>query len=143
MMFNGFVGLTATNGSSSLFTQLTSPGNKNAETSHDPNGLVLDAWLTDVVVYGPADATATGRRINSAETAAAALGKPFLMAHLHQIAPMTAKASILLRRATRCQASTSVQLDRAAPEIEPTIGGRRSAAGTQTQLGRARHRGRR
>jgi hypothetical protein len=84
MMFDGFFGLTATNGSSSLFTQLISPGNMYAETSHDANGLVLDAWLTVVVVYGPAEATATGKRINSAETAAAARGKPFLMPHLHR-----------------------------------------------------------
>jgi len=57
----------------------------NAETSHVANGLVLDAWLTEVVVYGPAEATATGRRIISAQTAAAARGKDFLMPHLHRI----------------------------------------------------------
>src|SRR5438034_9218475 len=93
MMFDGSCGLTATNGSSSLFTQLTSPGNMNAETSHDANGLVLDAWLTDVVVYGPAEATATGKRINSADTAAAVRGKPFFMLHLHRIASRPLRAS--------------------------------------------------
>ena len=87
MMFDGSCGLTATNGSSSLFTQLISPGNMNAETSQDANGLVLDAWLTEVVAYGPAEATATGRRIISAQTAAVARGKDFLMPHLHRIEP--------------------------------------------------------
>jgi hypothetical protein len=59
----------------------------NAETSHDANGLVLDPTLTDVVVYGAAEATATGKRINNPATAAAVRGKPFLMPHLHRIAP--------------------------------------------------------
>jgi hypothetical protein len=58
----------------------------NEETSHDANGLVLDAWLTAVVVYGPAEATATGNRIKSAAAATAVRGKPFLMPHLRQIA---------------------------------------------------------
>src|SRR4030095_14362486 len=105
MMFEGSCGLTATNGSSSLFTQLISPGNMNAETSQDANGLVLDAWLTEVVVYGPAEATATGRRIISAQTAAAARGKDFLMPHLHRIEPKS-PAPILPRRASRCQSRT-------------------------------------
>src|ERR1044072_8153861 len=87
MMFDGSCGLTATNGSRSLFPPLISPGNMNAEPSHDANGLVLDAWLTEVVVYGPAEATATGRRIISAQTAVAARGKDFLMPHLHRIEP--------------------------------------------------------
>jgi hypothetical protein len=78
----------------------------NAETSHDANGLVLDAWLTDLVVYGPAEATATGKRINSAATAAAVRGKPFFMPHLHRIASKTS-AGILLRLATGCQANRS------------------------------------
>jgi hypothetical protein len=77
----------------------------NAETSQDANGLVLDAWLTEVVVYGPAEATATGRRIISAQTAAAARGKDFLMPHLHRIEPKS-PAPILPRRASRCQART-------------------------------------
>src|SRR5215475_14287068 len=103
MMFDEFVGLTATNGSSSLFTQLISPGNMNAETSHAANGLVLDAWRTEVVVYGPAEATATGKKINSAVTAAAIRGKPFCIRHLHGswLAP---PGPILLRRVTWCQA---------------------------------------
>src|SRR5262249_44150221 len=78
MMFFGSRGFTATHGSSSLFTQLTSPGNRNAEMSHDANGLVLDAWLTDVVAYGPAEATDTGSR-NTRAASAAAYGMPFLM----------------------------------------------------------------
>src|SRR6267142_4578220 len=80
MMFDGSCGFTATHGSSSLFTQLTSPGNRNPEMSHDENGLALDAWLTDVVAYGPAEATATGKIINRAATAAS--GMPLLIAFL-------------------------------------------------------------
>jgi hypothetical protein len=53
----------------------------NAETSQDANGLVLDAWLTEVVAYGPAEATPTGRRITRAATAAANR-MPFLIAFL-------------------------------------------------------------
>jgi hypothetical protein len=56
----------------------------NAETSHDANGLALDAWLTDVVAYGPAEATPTGRRINKAPTAAASR-MPFPIAFLLRI----------------------------------------------------------
>src|SRR6266536_112316 len=78
MMFDGSCGFTATHGSSSLFTQLTSPGSRDPEMSHDANGLALDAWLTDVVAYGPAEATPTGRRITRAATAAASR-MPFLI----------------------------------------------------------------
>jgi hypothetical protein len=65
----------------------------NAEMSHDANGLVLEACLTEVVAYGPAEATATGKRINSAETAAAVRGKPFFMPHLHPIATRPLRTS--------------------------------------------------
>jgi hypothetical protein len=93
MMLEESVGFTATHGSSSLFTQLISPGNKNPEMSQDAKGLspfagglgIPDAWCTTVVAYGPAEATVTGRRINRAATAAAA-GKPFLIAYLPRIA---------------------------------------------------------
>src|SRR6266536_1087482 len=84
MMFDGSCGFTAIHGSSSLFTQLTSPGSRDPEMSHDANGLALDAWLTDVVAYGPAEATPTGRRINKAATAAASR-MSFLIAFLPQI----------------------------------------------------------
>ena len=39
MMFEELVGFTATHGSSSLFTQLISPGSKYPEMSHEANGL--------------------------------------------------------------------------------------------------------
>src|SRR5262245_45046565 len=92
MMFDESCGLTATKGSSSLFTQLISPGNMNAETSHEANGLELDAWLTEVVAYRPAEAAATGRKIISAQTPAAVRGKEFVMPHLHRIKPKSPAA---------------------------------------------------
>src|SRR5512133_888772 len=83
------VGFTATHGSSSLFSQLISPGSRNPEMSQEAKGLsplagglgVPDAWCTTVVAYGPAEATAIGRRINRTATAAAR-GMTFPMAYL-------------------------------------------------------------
>jgi hypothetical protein len=97
MMFMEFVGFTATNGSSSVFTKFVSPGIKNPEMSHDAKGLsplagglgVPEAWCTAVVAYGPAEAVASGRR-SAIKTTAAARGMPFLMAHLHRIEPKSA-----------------------------------------------------
>src|SRR4051812_27284769 len=88
MMFEESVGFTATHGSSSLFTQLISPGNKYPETSHEANGLlpfagglgVPDAWWTTAVM-GPAAAGASGMRTIKAEAAIAAR-MPFFMPHL-------------------------------------------------------------
>jgi len=79
----------------------------NAETSHDANGLVLDAWLTEVVVYGPAEATATGKRIKSADTAAAVRGKPFLIPHLHRIGISVGASSCDRRRTVKRADPTS------------------------------------
>src|SRR6266478_4793279 len=100
MMLEGSVGFTATHGSSSLFSQLISPGNRNPEMSQEAKGLsplagglgVPEAWCTIVVVYGPAEATAAGRRINRAATAAAR-GMTFLMAYLPRIAPDVSRFS--------------------------------------------------
>src|SRR5437773_12030380 len=99
MMLEGSMGFTATHGSNSLFSQLISPGNRNPEMSQEAKGLfplagglgVPDAWLTTVVAYGPAEATAAGSRINRA--AAAAAGKPFLMAYLPLIGPEASRSS--------------------------------------------------
>src|SRR6266516_2277594 len=102
MMFDGSCGFTAIHGSSSLFTQLTSPGSRDPEMSHDANGLALDAWLTDVVAYGPAEATPTGRRINRAATAASRM--PFLIAFLPQIG----SPKDHFDRVPKCKARTEV-----------------------------------
>jgi hypothetical protein len=53
---------------------------------------VPDAWCTTVVAYGPAEATATGRRINRA-VIAAARGMTFLMAYLPRIGPEVTRSS--------------------------------------------------
>src|SRR5436190_5297717 len=116
MMFDRFCGLTATNGSSSLFTQLISPGNMSAETSHDANGLVLDAWLTEVVVYGPAEATPTGSRISRAATAAANR-MPFLIASSLKWDPLDDPSD----RVRKCQACTRSRTRR---QPRPCSGGR-------------------
>src|SRR6266508_2208314 len=111
MMLEESVGFTATHGSSSVFTKLVSPGIKNPEMSHEAKGLsplagglgVPEAWCTDVLTYGPADAGASGRRIIRADTRAAARGMPFLMPHLHRIEPKP--WPIFLRWLRRCQAN--------------------------------------
>jgi hypothetical protein len=54
--------------------------------SQDAKGLALDAWLTDVVAYGPAEATPTGRRINTAATSTASR-MPLLIAFLPRSIP--------------------------------------------------------
>src|SRR5919198_5063335 len=109
MMLAAFVGFTATHGSSSVFTKLVSPEIRNPEMSHEANGLfplagglgVPDACCTTVVTYGPADAAANGRRIISAETAAAVRGMRFLMEPSPRIEPN--RRPILLSRRRRCQ----------------------------------------
>src|SRR5436309_4698747 len=106
MMFAEFVGFTATNGSSSVFTEFVSPGIRNPEMSHDAKGLsplagglgVPDAWCTAVVAYGPAEAVASGRRITT-KTTAAARTTPFHMRHLPSDRAET--APILLGRRRR------------------------------------------
>src|SRR5215510_4397968 len=75
-------GFTATHGSTSLFTQLTSPGIRSPEMSHDANGLADDAWCTPVVVYTDAEAEASGRTTLSADATTAGPRARFLIEYL-------------------------------------------------------------
>src|SRR6266566_1236935 len=124
MMFDGSWGFTATHGSSSLFAQLTSPGNRNPEMSHDENGLALDAWLTDVVAYDPAEAMATGKRINRVATAAAS-GMPLLIAFLLRSDSPGASSRPGSQVSTARGGSRAIAPDRKSQQMRPIPTGRR------------------